>query len=256
MQKHASQFVFSPFLERPVKADLSPITHALTVTGWLIVGVSFIFTVFPTIDLTVSSWFAKDGNFILGDHVLLRGLRDYSRLLTKVIVWSMVLLTALCIACPRGLWRCAAHKPLFVLTSFFAGPVVVVEALKFAIGRARPRHLIDFGGSADFTPVWEFAAACSHNCSFPSGEAAGAAAALSLLVFVSPRYRALTASMVTPVLIFVAMNRVAFGAHFLSDVVLAWLITLFIMLLIWRWTQVRSQDIDDRLSGVVRRRAQ
>ena len=39
---------------------------------------------------------------------------------------------------------------------------------------------------------------------------------------------------VVPVLIFVAMNRVAFGAHFLSDVVLAWLITVFIMLLIWK----------------------
>lgn len=245
MQKHVSHVVFTPSFERQTKADLSPIARALTVTGWLIVGVSFIFTLFPTIDLTVSNWFAKDGNFILGDNVLLRSLRDYSRLLTTVIIWSMVLLTALCIACSRRLWRCAAHKPLFVLSSFFAGPVVVVEALKFAIGRARPRHLVDFGGSADFTPVWQFAAACSHNCSFPSGEAAGAAAALSLLVFVSPRYRALTASMVTPVLIFVAMNRVAFGAHFLSDVVLAWLITVFIMLLIWRWMQGRSQDIDD-----------
>ncbi len=255
MQKHVSHFVSFHFFERPAKADLSLITHALTVTGWLIVGVSFIFTVFPTIDLTVSSWFAKDGNFILGDNVLLRGFRDYSRLLTKVIMWSMVLLTALCIACPRRLGPCAAHKPLFVLTSFFAGPVAVVEALKFAIGRARPRHLVDFGGSADFTPVWEFAAACSHNCSFPSGEAAGAAAALSLLVFVSPKYRALTASMVTPVLSFVAINRVAFGAHFLSDVVLAWLITLFIMLLIWRWMQGRSQNVDDRIGGLLRSRA-
>lgn len=255
MQKHESHVAFSPSFERQKKADLSPTARALTVTGWLIVGVSFLFTLFPTIDLTVSSWFAKDGNFILGDNVLLRGVRDYSRLLTRVIIWSMVVLTALCIACRRRFWWCAAHKPLFVLTSFFAGPVVVVEALKFAIGRARPRHLVDFGGSSEFTPVWEFAAACSDNCSFPSGEAAGAAAAMSLLVFVSPRYRALTASVLTPVIIFVAMNRVAFGAHFLSDVVLAWLITFFIMLLIWRWMRGRSQDIDDLISRLARRRA-
>lgn len=254
MQKHVSHVFFSPSFQSPIKADLSPVARALTVTGWLIVGVSFIFTVFPTIDLTVSSWFANEGNFILVDDRLLKGLRDYSRLLATVIIWSMVLLTGLCIAFSQRRWLCTPHKPLFVLMSFFAGPVVVVEALKFALGRARPRHLIDFGGNADFTPVWEFAAACSHNCSFPSGEAAGAAASLSLLVFISPKHRALAASILTPLLIIVAMNRVAFGAHFLSDVVLAWLITLFITLLIWRWVRGCSKAIDDCVGGLLRRR--
>jgi|GEM_PF-452099 len=254
MQKHLSHSVFPASFGRHLKDDPSPIANSLSVTGWLIVGTSFIFTVFPTIDPRVSGWFAKDGIFLLVDNPFLRGLRDYSRLSAAVAVWSMLLLTALCIAFPRRPWLCAPHKPLFVLMSFLAGPVVIVEVLKFALGRARPRHLLEFGGTADFTPVWEFAAACSRNCSFPSGEAAGAAASLSLLIFVPKGYQLLAASIVTPVLVVVAMNRVAFGAHFLSDVVLAWLITLFIMLLIWRWMQDRSQLIDDHISGLLRQR--
>ena len=116
--------------------------------------------------------------------------------------------------------------------------------MKVVIGRVRPRDLVEFGGNADFTPVWQFSAACSRNCSFPSGEAAVAAALLSLLVFVPMKYRWGAAVIVTPCLMFVAFNRVIFGAHFLSDVMLGWLLTVFVMAWIWRWVDINTRVID------------
>ncbi|WP_205908182.1 phosphatase PAP2 family protein [Rhizobium wuzhouense] len=209
------------------------------------VGTSFAFMVFPMIDQTVARWFVKGGTFFLSDHPFLKAVRDLSRQSLYCIIIAMVVLICLHFVLPRRRWFCRPHKPLFVLLSFMVGPVAIVEALKALIGRARPRDLLEFGGHADFTPVWQFAAACTRNCSFPSGEAAGAAAALSLVVLVASPYRAVVAAITAPCLVFIAFNRVLFGAHFLSDVMLGWLLTLLAMALIWRCVEGRSAAIDD-----------
>lgn len=220
-------------------ADRAPAVIART-----ILWVSAIFMIFPAIDLQVSRGFAQGPAFVLAEQPLLRALREFGLHAPICIVGAMLMLIALHVLLPRRCAFCEPHKALFVLLSFTAGPVLLVETLKALIGRARPRHLIEFGGNADFTPVWQFAGTCSHNCSFPSGEAAAAAAGLSLLVLVPDRLRWRTAVILTPVLLLIAFNRVLFGAHFLSDVVLAWLFTMLVMAWIWRWTEARSKRID------------
>ncbi|SCB18404.1 PAP2 superfamily protein [Rhizobium hainanense] len=50
--------------------------------------------------------------------------------------------------------------------------------------------------------------------------------------------------MLVPCLLFVAFNRVIFGAHFLSDVMLGWLLTMFAMAMIWRRIETNSRLID------------
>lgn len=221
------------------------VDRALDVIARSIILVSFVFVVFPAIDLTVSRWFTEGSAFVLAEQPFLKGLREFGLRSPKYIIGAMLLLIGLHVILPKRYAFCEPHKPLFVLLSFAAGPGLVVEILKFLIGRVRPRNLLEFGGNADFTPVWQFSAECARNCSFPSGEAAAAAAALSLLVFVPARLRWSASIALTPVLMLIAFNRVLFGAHFLSDVVLGWLFTMLAMAWIWRWTEARSKRIDE-----------
>ncbi|MGG6892548.1 phosphatase PAP2 family protein [Rhizobium sp. BR 315] len=216
----------------------------LAVLGMLIVWTSFIFVVFPRLDLAVARLFFQGHAFWLAENPFLKAVRDVTRGGQVYLLSGMVLLIVLHVFLPKRFRFCAPHKPLFVLLSFAAGPLAIVQTLKVVIGRVRPRELVEFGGNADFTPVWQFSTACSSNCSFPSGETAVAAAALSLLVFVPERYRWGTAAVITPCLMLVAFNRVVFGAHFLSDVMLGWLLTVFAMAWIWRWVDLNAKVID------------
>lgn len=225
------------------------IDRAPAVIARAIICISFVFMIFPAIDLAVSHGVAEGSVFVLAQDPFLKAVRKFG---LRSPVWILSLMLMLILAhrfLPRRHAICRPHKPLFVLMSFAAGPLLIAETLKPLIGRARPRQLIEFGGAADFTPVWQFSAACARNCSFPSGEAAGAAAALSLLVFVPVRLRWIAALILVPALMMIAGNRVLFGAHFLSDVVLAWLFTMLAMAWIWRWMQPRAARIDRALSS-------
>lgn len=226
------------------------IDRMLVLIGRSIIVISFIFMIFPAIDLAVSRWAAEGSAFVLAQQPLLKGLRAFGLKSPIYILAIMLVLIGMSVLLPRRYEICEPHKPLFVLLSFAAGPLLIVETLKPLIGRARPRHLLEFGGSADFTPVWQFSAACARNCSFPSGEASGAAAALSLLVLVPAKLRWHATLILTPVWMLVAVNRVLFGAHFLSDVLLGWLFTVLAMVWMWKWMEPRSKRIDQFLTGI------
>jgi membrane-associated phospholipid phosphatase len=228
----------------------------LAVIGMLIIWTSFVFVVFPKLDLTVARLFAHGQVFWLTENPFLKAVRDVSRQSQTYLLPTMALLIALRAFLPTRFRFCPPHKPLFVLLSFAAGPLIVVQTLKVVIGRVRPRELVEFGGAADFTPVWQFSGACSRNCSFPSGEASAAAAALSLLVFVPAKHRWIAAVFLTPCLLFIAFNRVIFGAHFLSDVMLGWLLTVFAMVWIWRWVDANATAIDRLFTRLVFKQAQ
>lgn len=220
------------------------VSRAVAVIARSIVWTSLVFMIFPAIDLIVSRWFADGSAFTLAEQPLLKGLREFGLRSPFYIAGVMLLLIGLHVVLPARYRFCEPHKPLFVLLSLIAGPLLVVETVKAVIGRVRPRNLLEFGGNADFTPVLQFSAACARNCSFPSGEAAAAAAMLSLLVFVPARLRCAAAIILTPGLALIALNRVFFGAHFLSDVVLGWLFTMLVMAWVWKWTEARSKRID------------
>jgi lipid A 4'-phosphatase len=114
--------------------------------------------------------------------------------------------------------------------------LVVNGLLKAYWGRARPTQIVDFGGTAQFTPAWEISDQCAKNCSFVSGEGSGAMAmtlaALLILFALRDRlpakaYRAGQAA-AWAMLAFVGWQRVASGGHFLSDVLLSMLLTTLI----------------------------
>ncbi|WP_198672132.1 phosphatase PAP2 family protein [Pseudogemmobacter bohemicus] len=225
-------------------APASGVDRMGTIVIRAILVVSFIFIAVPAIDLMVSRSVTENGVFVLAEDPLLQALRQVGLRGPALLVWSMVIVVGLLLVLPKKYAICAFHKPLFVLASFVVGPGIIVETLKPLFGRVRPRSLLEFGGTADFTPVWQFAGECARNCSFPSGEASGAAATLSVLVFVPPRHRWAAALFLTPLLAMIAFNRVLFGAHFLSDVMLGWLLTCLAMVWIWKWIDMRAHVVD------------
>ncbi|GEO84552.1 hypothetical protein GCM10007920_23020 [Ciceribacter naphthalenivorans] len=110
------------------------------------------------------------------------------------------------------------------LLAFFLGPYVLVNLLlKSFSGRPRPHQTDLFGGELPFMPAGSFSGQCPNNCSFVSGEAAGAGWLICLIPLLPGRLRAImapgiiAASLVTPAF------RLSFGGHYLSDVVLGWL---------------------------------
>lgn len=224
----------------------APLTASLSLT---ILIVSFVFIVFPGIDLAVSRWFADGEVFPLGENAVLKAIRDFNRTVPYSLLPLMPVIVAAYALWPRRLHFFAPHKAFYVVASFAMGPGLVVQIGKSFFGRPRPAGLVEFGGAAEFSPVWQFAGLCSRSCSFPSGEAALAAAALSVLVFVPVTARKLIGIIAALFFLFAALNRVLFGAHFLSDVLVAWLATLWVMG--WLWSHIAPNA--DRIDDAVRR---
>jgi lipid A 4'-phosphatase len=113
----------------------------------------------------------------------------------------------------------------FMIAVLIVGPGVVANLVfKENLGRARPRDVVEFGGTKAFTPPLVPASECSRNCSFISGEASSIYASFFALALLLPQYRA--ALLVGGIAIgtLAGIVRIIQGAHFLSDVLFAGII--------------------------------
>src|SRR5690606_8595124 len=198
----------------------------------------------PQADLITSRYFFQSGSFFISSNPYWITLRDYHRLSQWYLLLFIIVLIMVYALWSKPLSAIAPHKLAYITLTYVLGPGVLVHGLKLRLGRARPRIIMEFGGSADFTPAWQLAGACHHNCSFPSGEASAAAAMLPLLILVPMRYRLKAAAILVPILVLISLNRVFMGAHFLSDIVIAW--TLVFGVILWLWPRVlRHADAID-----------
>ncbi|MFN7025054.1 MAG: phosphatase PAP2 family protein [Pseudorhizobium sp.] len=207
--------------------------------------VSIIFAAFPEVDLIVSRLFWNpDSGFELNNNSDLIAFRDLNRFLP----WAVIGVAAVLLI-PNPLLRSlkhppAPHKLLFVITFFAAGPGLLVHLIKMLVSRARPRALQEFGGDAFFTPPWELTDQCVRNCSFISGESASAFALLTLVVLIKPKYSIVYLVAMGILAASFSFTRVLHGAHFLSDVVIAWNVMLVLAVLLWRIFTRNAPQID------------
>lgn len=203
-----------------------------------VLAVSLYFLAFPGVDIAVSRLFYRpEAGFFLADNPLLKALRKSSSLVLALLLLGVI---------GRLAWRAlrrrslgaAARRTVFVLAALALGPGLVVNLLlKGLWGRARPVQIDQFGGEAVFTPVWVISDGCQSNCSFVSGEGSSAAWMVGVLLVLTPaKWRPVVLPLGVVYAFALSMNRLAFGGHFLSDILLSWALTALVMAGVYRVT--------------------
>jgi lipid A 4'-phosphatase len=232
-----------------------PIVSALGLTA----VVSAFFVLLPGIDIAVSGMFSRADDFRDARDPALQTLRLVGMTATRIASFGLIAVLVLKFVAPARVAALPTRVVFFLAASMALGPGIVVNLiLKEFWGRVRPVDTDLFGGRFGFRPAWMWGGECESNCSFVSGEAS-ASFWLVALVFVVPvawRLPTLVATLLWAGIM--SANRVAFGGHYLSDVLIAWCLTLVVILamrdtLLVRLTSEREARIDAWLSGLGRR---
>jgi len=209
----------------------SPLLAQLYLALGLLAAISFLFIAFPAIDIRIAAIFHADGGFPASQNPSLAELRRLGKYL--VILACLVLIASVVVklVLPSRPMPFRACRIWFLLASLALGPGLIVNGvLKSFWGRPRPIQVDLFGGGAPFETAWKISGACQTNCSFVSGEAASAFWLLGLVPLAPPRYRLALAIGIGLLAFALSLNRLAFGGHFLSDMLISWSITLVVML--------------------------
>ena len=184
---------------------------------------SLLFAWFPEVDLRASSLFYRDNGFPLDNQWCTTLLHECVGYFICLFMASVVGIYAFNRLSRRNVCGVDGKMVgyLFVVLILGAG-LIVNLTFKNNFGRARPRDVTQFGGSRQFTPAFVAADECVTNCSFSSGDGAGAFFALAFALTASRRRAMLMAAIGFGGL--VSISRIASGAHFLSDTVVSFLV--------------------------------
>lgn len=237
LEKMGTEQRFPPRLSSHNAGD---VFVALFCLWWLLLAA---FRIFPQIDIAVAELFFRRGPCLLGQasdytcghfpysvELGFRLLRESLFVLPYAAAALLVWLLAISLR-EHG----TSFQPLRVrnlkvaLGALILGPGLLVNVwLKTFAHRPRPRQTNLFGGSFDFVHAGSFVGECVRNCSFVSGEAASAGWLFCLIFIIPQPARSALALPIIAVAILTPALRVAFGGHYLSDVVLGWLSSLII----------------------------
>jgi lipid A 4'-phosphatase len=198
--------------------------------GFILV-VSAIFLIFPGIDRWFSGLFYDpEIGFPMSRLGAFTGLRRLGDFLVGATVIALIAALIAKLARPARPTPIPPRDILFLLAALAAGPGLVVNALlKENWGRPRPADVDIFGGDDPFVGVWRISDHCIGNCSFVSGEAATAVWLIAVAIVAPPRWRRPMVAALVVVAVALSLNRIAFGRHFLSDVLIAWGLTLLVL---------------------------
>lgn len=190
------------------------------------VAISLLLVAFPAIDMGVARVF-YDGGFYMAD-------QGWTKLLHASVTWflygSMAVVGAIYAfnrLSGRHVWGIDGRKVVYLLLVLALGAGLIVNGIfKEGFGRARPKDIAEFGGASHYTRAYAISSNCSHNCSFSSGDVAGAFFSLAFVAAISRRRTVVAAAVGYGVLM--AAARMASGSHFLSDTV----VSFFVMLIV------------------------
>ena len=215
---------------------LSPQQQALSLSAMAAV-IFVVFGIWPGLDLWVSGlFFASETGFDGFASGSWNQLRLAIWRLSELVLALSILAFLIQRLAPFPLLRATRRLSGFTAALYLLGPGLLVDViLKPLWGRARPAQVTEFGGPLVFTPPHVPSHQCTSNCSFVAGEVAGAVALAVVLFLVVDRlksritlsHRRIAQGMILLVPLFVGVQRIAAGRHFLSDVLLA---TIFVLL--------------------------
>jgi membrane-associated phospholipid phosphatase len=200
---------------------------------------------FPHIDLAVARWFwTQSDGFWLGQNGAAAFLRRVSMWPTIALGIAALVSLLQHILLPASRQFMSARAAAFLFLTVAAAPVLLVNGiLKEHWERARPVHVTELGGAWRFTPWWQpgDGTQCRTNCSFVSGESSGAAWLAAPALLAPPPARLPLLVAVSAYTAVVSALRMGFGGHFLSDTLIATLLTLFIVAFGYRWFYRRAR---------------
>jgi lipid A 4'-phosphatase len=196
-----------------------------------VVVASVFFLIFPGVDLWFSrQFYLADLGFPVARLPAFIALRAFSNNLLIVISAVLVLALLAKLVRPGKPTPIRPHSIFFLISGLALGPGLLVNLiLKDHWGRPRPFMVDGFGGSDPYVPVWQITNYCSTNCSFVSGEASASLWLVTLAFVVPQRLRQPVAIVAIVFGLLFSLNRIAFGGHFISDVVIAWGLTAVIV---------------------------
>ena len=201
----------------------------------LFVLVSIFFYAFPQVDIWAANLFySQEQGFFLKETPLVQITYDVFKHMPKLLLPLM--LVFLLLGVMSTYCKIRRHLCLFALVTLLVGPGIIVHnVFKDQWDRARPRHLVEFGGDKHFTPAWVISDQCDKNCSFVSGHAAMGFYFMILGWLMGSRrwfYIGLAIGAT------VGMIRVIQGGHFLSDSILAGFMVYWTIWLFAKWMKV------------------
>ncbi len=194
---------------------------------WLLLGAvvvgaiaGVVFSAFPQLDLVTSALFYRGGSFFGKTSTGVEVLRA-ALLLVNVLICAAAIAGLIISLILKGPWlRISTAKWLLLAVCLAVGPGLVCNyGLKNGWGRARPSHIVEFGGTKVYSPPLTPSDQCTSNCSFVAGEASTIYIAFFAGAFMFPsRARKLIAAGIAAGT-FAGLIRMSQGAHFLSDVI-------------------------------------
>jgi membrane-associated PAP2 superfamily phosphatase len=226
----------------------------------VVAGVIFGFV--PGLDLAISAYFhsfvdpAKN-YFALRVYPPVMIARDVGLWVGTILVAPAVIAVALKLLWPTRRMLIPGRAAVFLIATMALGPGLLVNAvLKDHWGRSRPIDVTQFGGQEKFVPWWSPTGQCPNNCSFVSGDVAGAFWTIAPAALTPPPYRAVAYGAALTLGTAMAAFRVMAGGHFMSDVIFAGVFTFLVIWLcyafIYRWPRTRfsDDDVEDALARV------
>ena len=214
----------------------------------LAVAIGTIFAAFPDLDLHItrlffqprSRWFVLTYYMFVDGHMWLLRVRDATMWIVAALALAPVAALILKLLRPTKPMPMSPRSMLFLLATLALAPGVLANGvLKEHWGRPRPIEVREFNGDQTFVPWWDPRGACDQNCSFISGEGAGAfwTMAPAALAPAPVRAAAYAAALVFGTA--VGVMRIAVGGHFFTDIAFAGVLTFLIIwvayALLFRW---------------------
>ena len=203
-----------------------------------------VFAIWPEVDLAVSRLFFRDGEFD-GEGLADQLARDFFRVTPFVVLaaYGALWLGRRCGANLR--WAPSGRAMIFLILTMVVGPGLIVNlGFKDHWHRPRPVHTQEFDGQHPFMPWYDDGGACKRNCSFPSGEASTGFWMVAPASLLPDPWRAPAVAAAFAFGIGASLLRLAFGGHYLSDVLLGGFVTLIVIEIVRRLLWPRGKPAD------------
>ena len=192
--------------------------------------------VWPDLDIRASAFFYRpDGGFTWANNIVLDGLHNGTVVGSSLLGLLLLVAAIIGFLSRRDVLRLPAKAWVFLFLGLVIGPGLIANVgFKDHWGRARPREIVEFGGTHPFTPFYAPQPNPHTNQSFVAGDPAFGFY-LPAFGFAAPRpKRKMIFYSGISIGILLGAMRIMMGGHFLSDVAAAALLMLASIVLLYR----------------------